>query len=127
MRSAKPHKILVGGLDTCGEHTVGSPADTDTGTQLSLAREHASRWSTSACDVRPVHDMRSHRPPRVRSQADRARKDEAVRATIMQKLIETGEKERCHMRARARAPFGAGGAGKPGSIGRARTVALGSV
>ena len=27
-------------------------------------------------------------------QEDRKRKDEAVRATIMQKLIETGEKER---------------------------------
>jgi len=28
------------------------------------------------------------------SQADRRKKDEAVRATIMQRLIETGEKER---------------------------------
>jgi hypothetical protein len=28
------------------------------------------------------------------SQAERRKKDEAVRATIMQKLIETGEKER---------------------------------
>jgi len=55
----------------------------------------SSKWESAWPVPTPRVSQDPHaRPPPRSAQAERKQKDDAVRTTIMQKLVETGEKER---------------------------------